>query len=106
MAIATAPHVETLFRPESREIAEDRWEGLMMDRVHPNDPSKLSDRLDAILVEIMGGMGREPIVAGEQSDLDEAICAWLMQWVMAGGVSPTEGREFTVWGQGPDGAAS
>jgi hypothetical protein len=90
---------ETLFRPESRETAEDRWEGLMLDRVNPNDPSELSDRLDAILVEIMGGMGREPIQAGEESDLVEAICAWLMQWVMAGGVSPSEGREIAVWGQ-------
>jgi hypothetical protein len=108
MAIATAPASvpATLFRPESRETAEDRWEGLMLDRVNPNDPSKLALRLDAILVEIMGGMGREPIAAGEESDLVEAICAWLMQWVMAGGVAPTEGREFTVWGQRSDGAAA
>jgi hypothetical protein len=96
VAIATAPHAETLFRPESREIAEDRWEGLMLDRVDPDAPSDLSDRLTAIVVEIMGGMGRIPMQPQpEIGDLDDAICAWVTQWVMAGGVSPTVGREVT-----------
>ena len=86
----------TLFRPESREIAEDRWEGLMLDRVNPNDPSDLSNRLGAIVVELMGGMGREPMESDYRTgDLVETICAWLMQWVMAGGVSPSESREAT-----------
>ena len=87
---------ETLFTPQGREIAEDRWEGLMLDRVDPDAPSDLSDRLTAIVVEIMGGMGRIPMQPQpEIGDLDDAICAWVTQWVMAGGVSPTVGREVT-----------
>lgn len=86
----------TLFRPESREIAEDRWEGLMLDPVNPDVPSALSNRLQAIVEEMMGGMGREPMEHDAMTqDLEEAICAWLMQWVMAGGVSPTRNREAT-----------
>jgi hypothetical protein len=30
-----------------------------------------------------------------------AICAWLIQWVMAGGVSPSESRETTFHDPSP-----
>jgi hypothetical protein len=101
----------TLFRPESREIAEDRWQGLMTDRVNPDSPSDLAMRLDAIVGELAGGMSREPITddgLGSETilDLDAMIGEWLVQWAMAGGVAPTEGREFTVWGQRSDGTAA
>jgi hypothetical protein len=96
VAIATAPASapETFFRPQSREIAEDRWQGLMLDRDNPDRPSDLATRLDAIIGELAGGMGREPITDNELGsetilDLGDLIGEWLVQWVMAGGVSPT-----------------
>ena len=93
---------EALFTPQSRETAEDRWEGLMLDRVNPDVPSDLSDRLTAIVVEMMGGMGRVPMETNYRiGDLEEAICAWLIQWVMAGGVSPSESRETTFHDPSP-----
>jgi hypothetical protein len=87
----------TLFRPKGREIAEDRWEGLMLDRVNPDAPSDLSDRLCAILGEMAGGMGREPAEdSSVQDDLLEAIHEWLVIWAETGGVSPTDaGESFT-----------
>ena len=87
----------TLFRPESREIAEDRWEGLMLDRDNPDAPSELSNRLTAIIGELAGGMGREPMGYNSvQDDLSDAIREWLVIWTEAGGMSPTDaGETFT-----------
>jgi hypothetical protein len=98
MAIATALQEGLVFRPQSRETAEDRWEGLMLDRVTPNDPSELSNRLCAILGELAGGMGRESAEESSvQDDLIDAIREWLVIWVEAGGVSPTDaGESFTI----------
>jgi hypothetical protein len=98
VAIATAPASapETLFLPKSREIAEDRWEGLMLDRVNADEPSKLAFRLIAIIKELMGGMGRIPMdPQPEIADLEDVITEWVTQWAIAGGVSPTVGREVT-----------
>jgi len=96
MAIATAPRGDTLFRPVTRERAEDRWEGLMLDRVDPDVPSDLSNRLVAITAELAGGMGRENADSSSvQDDLIDAIREWLVLWVEAGGESPTDaGEEF------------
>jgi hypothetical protein len=108
-APAIAP--ETLFRPVSREIADDRWLSLMQDRVNSDEPSDLSDRLDAILGELAGGMGREPVSGTETVlDLADAIGEWLVAWAMAGGVSPTEAGQhvtFTAarWPTAEEGAA-
>jgi hypothetical protein len=98
VAIATAPASapETFFRPQGREIATDRWEGLMLDRVDPDVPSDLSNRLVAITAELAGGMGRENADSSSvQDDLIDAIREWLVLWVEAGGESPTDaGEEF------------
>jgi hypothetical protein len=94
MAISTALPVGMVFRPQSRETAEDRWEGLMLDRVNPDDPSDLSNRLAAITAELGGGMGRENADRSSvQDDLIDAIREWLVLWVEAGGESPTDAGE-------------
>jgi hypothetical protein len=107
VAIATAPASApaTFFRPQGREIAEDRWQGLMLDRDNPNRPSDIAIRLDAIIGELAGGMGREPITDNELGsgtilDLDDLIGEWLIQWVMAGGVSPTTEDDAVVFSVG------
>jgi hypothetical protein len=92
----------TLFRPVSRAMAEDRWLGLMLDRVDPDLPSDLSNRLVAIIAELAGGMGRESADnCGIQDDLSEVISEWLVMWAMAGGVSPTDAAEFVTFTGAP-----
>jgi hypothetical protein len=91
--VTTVPAIapDTLFRPVSRELAEDRWLGLMLDRVDPDEPSELALRLVAILAELAGGMGREAADGtGIIEDLEGLIRERLVTWAMAGGVSPTE----------------
>jgi hypothetical protein len=97
VAIATALQEGMVFRPKSREIAEDRWEGLMLDWDNPDVPSDLSNRLTTILGELAGGMGREPMgYNSTQDDLIDAIREWLVIWTEAGGMSPTDaGESFT-----------
>jgi hypothetical protein len=97
MAIATALPEGMVFRPQSRETAEDRWEGLMLDRVDPDAPSELSNRLASITAELAGGMGRESADRSSvQDDLIDAIREWLVIWTEAGGMSPTDaGEPFT-----------
>jgi hypothetical protein len=88
---------ETEFRPVSREMAETRWEGLLLDFTG-NDllSSKLSNRLQKILEELMGGVSQMPMKRNAATqDLTDAMGAWVMQWAMSGGVLPTEGREVT-----------
>ncbi len=96
--VATASPVPEpqLFRPVPRALAEDRWLGLSQDRVNPDAPSDLSNRLGAILGELAGAMGREDVSDSEcVMDLTDAISEWLCQWAEAGGVSPTRAG-FTV----------
>jgi hypothetical protein len=97
MAIATAQPEGMIFRPQSRETAEDRWVGLMLDRVDPDVPSDLSNRLIGIIGEMAGGMGREHADnSSVQDDLSDAIREWLVLWTEAGGMSPTDaGESFT-----------
>jgi hypothetical protein len=104
MTVATAPASapETLFSPVSREMAGDRWLGLMQDRVDPDLPSDLSNRLCAILGEFAGGMGREAASGCEVvMDLEDVIGGWLMKWAEAGGVSPTEAGQVVTFTGAP-----
>jgi hypothetical protein len=93
---------KTLFRPVSREIAEDRWLGLMLDQENPDAPSELSGRLIQVLKELAGGMGRELADGtGVLDDLSDCIGEWLVTWAMAGGVSPTEGGQVVTFTGNP-----
>ena len=92
MATETEP-----WSPMSREMAETRWEGLLLD-FSGDDllPSKLSNRLQKILEELMGGASQMPMKRNPATQaLTDAMGAWVMQWAMSGGVLPTEGREVT-----------
>ena len=42
----------------TREILEDRWEGLMSTRRQPLDTSKLQLRLDDLVLEVVTGLAR------------------------------------------------
>ena len=88
---------ETEFHPMSREMAETLWEGLLLDFTGDDLlPSKLSNRLQKILEELMGGASQMPMKRNAATqDLTDAMGAWVMQWAMSGGVLPTEGREVT-----------
>ena len=88
---------ETEFRPVSRETAETCWEGLLLDFTGDDLlPSKLSNRLQKILEELMGGVSQMPMRGNAATqDLTDAMGAWVMQWAMSGGVLPSEGREVT-----------
>jgi hypothetical protein len=89
---------EEEFRPVAREMAETRWEGLLLDFFSGDDliPSKLSNRLQKILEEMMGGVSQMPMKRNAATqDLLDAMGAWVMQWAMSGGVLPTKGREVT-----------
>ena len=88
---------ETEFDPMSREMAETRWEGLLLDFSGDDlETSKLSSRLQKILEELMGGVSQMPMKRNAATqELTDAMGAWVMQWAMSGGVLPTEGREVT-----------
>jgi hypothetical protein len=88
---------ETEFEPVSREMAETRWEGLLLD-FSGDDllTSKLSSRLQKILEELLGGVSQMPMKRNAATqDLSDAMCAWVMQWAMSGGGKLTAGREVT-----------
>ena len=102
METATTNAPETLFRPVSREMAADRWLGLMLNRINADVPSDLSDRLTAILGELAGGMGREPVSGDEVlGDISEMIGEWLVQWTEAGGISPTNVHQLVTFSGTP-----
>jgi hypothetical protein len=98
----TTAATKTLFSPVSREMADDRWIGLMLDQENPDDPSDLSGRLIQLLKELAGGMGRETADGtGVLDDLSDCIGEWLVAWTMAGGVSPTEGGQVVTFTGNP-----
>jgi len=47
--------------PTYQAIAYDRWDGLMLSTANPEAPSELSDRLTAVLTELISGMTRQPV---------------------------------------------
>ena len=88
MAIATAPAAPKV----KRAVLIDRLEGLLFDRRKPNDPSRLQERLDDVLGELVTGVARSPITdeSGILEAMERAIYAALLDGIEAEGIAVPE----------------
>jgi hypothetical protein len=73
----------------ARAVLSDRLEGLLFDRRRPNDPSRLQERLDAVLSELVTGVARSPITdeSGILEVMERAIYAALLDGIEAEGIA-------------------
>jgi hypothetical protein len=94
MAATTAPAAPTV----ARAVLIDRLAGLLCDRRKPNDPSRLQERLDEVLGELIAGVSRAtPSDASlVQQGMERALYAALLDGIEAEGFAQPE--EVTKYG--------
>jgi hypothetical protein len=95
VAIATAP-ASTV----TRAVLIDRLSGLLYDRRKPNSPSRLQNRLDEVLDELITGVSRS--TGGDESlvqhGVERALYAALLDGIEAEGLAVPEQGPSTVHG--------
>jgi hypothetical protein len=94
MAIATdAPKV-------TRAVLIDRLSGLLYGRREPSNPSRLQNRLDAVLDELITGVARSTRPDGSpvQENVERALYAALLDGIEAEGLALSEQGPSTVRG--------
>lgn len=95
MAIATAPAPTV-----TRAVLIDRLSGLLYDRRKPNSPSRLQDRLDEVLDELITGVSRSIRADGSpiQGGVERALYAALLDGIEDEGLAVPEQGPSTVHG--------